>query len=195
MQDLGRQQEAHETVVARRLVVARHERAHPPLEVVRGNAVEREHFRANERLPPGRGNDEEPVAELVEVEREEVQDAVVRRVEREDARVAVTLAEQAAEPHQLDQQLIGREAISASRELVRRCLEGRLRRRMERIRVSGPDSLHQQAHVVGCRSRRGTSRTARPGRDDHCRGKNGKHDAPHGGDFSSTKTDVPRLKP
>jgi hypothetical protein len=43
---------------------------------------------------PRRGDDEQTVAEVVEVEREQVQDAPVRRVEREDARVAVALAEQ-----------------------------------------------------------------------------------------------------
>ena len=81
--------------------------------------------------------------------------------------VAVTLAEQAAEAHQLDEQLVGREPVRASRELVGRRLEGRLGRGVKGLGVRGPDPLHQQAHVVRCGRRRGTGRAARPGGDDH----------------------------
>ena len=109
--------------------------------------------------------------------------------------MAVALAEQAAEAHQLDQELVRREAVRASGELVRRGLEGRLGRRVEGIGVSGPDSLHQQAHVVRCGRRRGKRRAARPGRDDHCPGENREQDASqHEADFSTTKINVPTLK-
>jgi hypothetical protein len=124
-----------------------------------------------------------------------VQRTPVHQVEREDARVAVSLAQQAAEAHQLDQQLVLREAVRAGRELVRRRLKHRLRRRVEGIGVSGPDSLHQQAHVVRCGRRRWMRRTARPGCDDHCPSENRQQDASHHeADFSTTKITTPRLK-
>src|SRR3954465_3426991 len=45
--------------------------APPPRGLGGRNAVEGEHLRADERLPPGRGDQEQAVGELVEVEREE----------------------------------------------------------------------------------------------------------------------------
>ena len=98
--------------------------------------------------------------------------APVRRVEREDPRVALALAEEVHEAHQLDQELVLRQARRAGRELVRGRLELRLRGRVERVRVDAADLLHQQAHVVGRagRGRRGPLRRAAG--DDKCRCQN-----------------------
>jgi hypothetical protein len=63
-------------------------------------------------------DDVHPVRELVEPERVEVQPAPVPGVERKDPRVPVARAHECDEPHQLDQQLVGRETGCPSCEIV-----------------------------------------------------------------------------
>jgi hypothetical protein len=63
-------------------------------------------------------DDVRPVRELVEPERVEVQRAPVSRVEREDPRVTIARAHERNEPHQLDEELVWREAPRPMREAV-----------------------------------------------------------------------------
>ena len=140
-----------------------------------------------------RCDDEETVAELVEVEREDVQHPPVRRVEREDPRVPVALAEQVREAHQLDEQLVGRERRRTGGEVVGRFLEGGLTGRVERVRVDLPDALHQRPDVVG---RTGWSRVralGRTGCDGQGRCETDEQNPVHLADFTNTKIRLPRL--
>jgi hypothetical protein len=193
VQHLGGQHEAHEAVGPRRLVVARDERPYPLLECVRGDTVDREQLRADKRAVPRRRDDEEPVAELVEVEREEVRHAPVRRVEREDPRVAVALAEQGREAHQLDEQLVGRKRRRADGQVVGGRLERRLGGRVERARVDLADALHQRADVVGRRGGGGVRALGRTGCDGQGRCENREQDPVHEAYFTNTKIRLPRL--
>jgi hypothetical protein len=172
--------EAHEAVGSRGLVVARHERSNPLLQLGGRVAVELEQLRTHEAPPPRRGDHEEPVGELVEEEREEMQHTAVGRVEREDARVAVPLAEERREAHQLDEQLVGGEPRCSGGQGVRRGLEGRFGREVERVGMDLADPLHQQPDVVcGGRAGRGSRLRRSCGESEHGN-RDGKDAEPHG---------------
>jgi hypothetical protein len=194
MQNLCGQHEAHEAVGSGRLVVARDERTNPLLQLGSRETVELEQLRTHEAPPPRRGDHEEPVGELVEKERKEVQHASVGRVEREDSGVAVSLAEQRRKAHELDEQLVGGEPRCSDGQGVCCGLEDGFGRGVERVGMDLTDPLHQQAHVVGCRrARGGGGRLRRSGGESEHRYGDGQDAKPHSREFNRTKIRLTRL--
>jgi hypothetical protein len=142
--------------------------------------------RAHQLRVVDRVDDEEPVAELVEPDGIEVERPVVRLVEREDAAVAVALAEQGGEAHELDELLVRAQVVESALEPARRSPELLLGYGVPRVRVNDLDALNEQPQV---RCRRGGRRRdlifraasrQRKDSEDHHRPAHGGSDGPGG---------------
>jgi hypothetical protein len=99
-------------------VVGRYERPQPGRHVLHRLPLDRQQARADEASLPHLPDHVEAVGEAVEPERVEPQRPGVRRIEREDAPVAVAGTREDGQAHQLDEELVLLERIGARRQLV-----------------------------------------------------------------------------
>jgi hypothetical protein len=114
VEHLGDEREVRHLRAEVRLVVVRDQRADEPRDALERHTGDRDETLSCVLT----ADDVRSVRELVEPERVEVQRAPVSRGEREDPRVTVARADERNEPHELDEELVRREALSPLREAV-----------------------------------------------------------------------------
>ena len=147
-------------------IVMGHERADELEDTPERRTVDRNKAAADDTKIACFVDDEDPVREVVEPQRIEMQLVAMAGIEREQSRVPVPRAERCDDSEQLDEQLVPRKRRGASRKIVDLGLELLARDAAERIRMNGLDRLGDEANVTRGVGRRGWS-GVRPGCKHH----------------------------
>ena len=146
VEHLGDEREVRSKPPQVRVVVVRHERFDTPKDLLDRRALDGHDTGADQRPVHG-VDDMEPVAELVQAQRVEVQVALVARIRREEARVPVARAEEREDPEDPDQELVPRELGCRSGERVHLRPEALPRHASKRRGMDLLDLCGEKPHV------------------------------------------------